>query len=276
VRQRGADSRIGNHDFMATPLGRRRWGARSCGLTTEFMMPTNKDFKRVVRARMKKTGESYTTARTHVASQPPPRARAVRETAKASNTATASPVDYARLAGRSDAVLKAKTGCTWEKWVKALDHHGAQQMSHGEIAKLVHEKYKVPSWWTQTVTVGYERIRGLRAIGQQRDGSYEATKSRTFDAPLSELYQAFADKDIRRRWFPEATFTVRSSTPGKRMRIVREDKSVVQVEFNAKGAAKSQVAIQHGKLPDKDASTKMKAFWSERLDALATILKART
>ena len=29
-------------------------------------MPTDKDFKRLVRARMGKTGESYTTARSHL------------------------------------------------------------------------------------------------------------------------------------------------------------------------------------------------------------------
>src|SRR4051794_13050540 len=48
-------------------------------------------------------------------------------------------VDYAKLAGRSDAVLKAKTGCTWERWVKALDHAQAYTWSHREIAKYVEE-----------------------------------------------------------------------------------------------------------------------------------------
>jgi hypothetical protein len=33
-------------------------------------MPTDKDFKRLVRARMGKTGEAYTTARAHL--RPPP------------------------------------------------------------------------------------------------------------------------------------------------------------------------------------------------------------
>ena len=50
------------------------------------------------------------------------------------------------------------------------------------------EKYKVPGWWAQTVTVGYERIKGLRAVGQRRDGTFEANKSRTFAVPLARLY----------------------------------------------------------------------------------------
>lgn len=42
----------------------------------------------------------------------------------------------------------------------------------------------------------------------------------------------------------------------------------------AKGAAKSQVAIQHEKLADGAAATRMKAYWNERLDALAEALAA--
>ncbi len=81
------------------------------------------------------------------------------------------PIDYPELAGRSDATIKASTGCTWARWVKALDHAKAHIWPHRDIAKHVHEKYKVTGWWAQTVTVGYERIKGLRAVGQRRDGS---------------------------------------------------------------------------------------------------------
>jgi hypothetical protein len=35
-------------------------------------MPTDKDFKRLVRARMGKTGEAYTTARAHLRPTPDP------------------------------------------------------------------------------------------------------------------------------------------------------------------------------------------------------------
>jgi hypothetical protein len=149
-------------------------------------MPSDKDFKRLVRARMKKTGESYTAARAHFAS--PPGSRRVDPPAK---PAAPAPIDFAKLAGMSDEAIKANTGCPWARWVAALDHHKAYTWTHREIADFVHTKYKVPDWWTQTVTVGYERIKGLRAIGQRRDGSYEATKSKTFAAPVSRLYRAF-------------------------------------------------------------------------------------
>ena len=131
-------------------------------------MTTDKDFKRLVRGRMQKTGESYTAARAQLRSTPP------------AVPSVVPPSDYATLAGKSDAIMKARTGCGWERWVKALDHAGAHGWTHTEIARHVVEKYKIPGWWAQSVTVGYERIKGLRAVGQRRGGAFEASKSRTF------------------------------------------------------------------------------------------------
>jgi hypothetical protein len=131
-------------------------------------MPTNKDFKRLVRARMQKTGESYTAARAQLLLKQP--------------TSTSLPAlaaaDYAKLAGIGDATVKAQTGCGWERLVKALDRVAAHTWPHRRIAEYAHEKYKVPEWWAQMVTVGYERIKGLRAIGQRRDGRFEAARAR--------------------------------------------------------------------------------------------------
>jgi hypothetical protein len=227
-------------------------------------MPTNKDFKRVVRARMRKTGESYTAARAQLLTKK----QSVRQQ-------PAAPAAYARLAGMSDAAVKAKTGCTWERWVQALDRVEAHAWPHREIARYVHEKYKVPSWWTQMVTVGYERIKGLRAIGQRRDGGYEASKSKTFAMPLARLYRAFRDQRTRKRWLPGVNLTVRTATRDKSMRIGWPDGTSVELQFSGKGRAKSQVQIQHGRLGDRAAATRMKEYWAERLAALGEMGEAR-
>jgi hypothetical protein len=143
-------------------------------------MPTGKDLKRLVRARMKKTGESYTAARAQLLKRKltltsPPTGGHYR-----SHTGDTS---YAEVAGMSDASVREATGCNWKRWVRTLDRAGAATKSHREIAKLV-AFFGTPNWWTQMVTVGYERIRGLRAKGQLRDGGYQATKSRTFEADV--------------------------------------------------------------------------------------------
>ena len=230
-------------------------------------MTTNRDFKRLVRGRMQKTGESYTAARTHFLNQP-------RKSAAPVPAAPPIPVpaDFARLAGMSDAAVKAKTGCTWERWVWALDRAKAYEWSHPEIAKYVHEKYKVGPWWGQMVTVGYERIKGLRTVGQRRDGRYEVSKGKTLSLPLSQLYRAFSRKPTRERWMPGVDLTVRSATRDKYMRINWPDGTSVELVFASKGRGKSMVQVQHGKLPDKASATRMKEFWAERLASLAELV----
>jgi uncharacterized protein YndB with AHSA1/START domain len=230
-------------------------------------MTANKDFKRLIRRRMAKTGESYTAARAHLLHK--------RATTPAAAVPAVAPPHYARRAGMSDEAVEAKTGCTWERWVHALDRAGAATWPHRAIAEYVHEKFDVPGWWAQTVTVGYERIRGLRDIGQRRDGAYEASKSRTIAAPLDRLYRAFSDARARATWLPGARVTVRTAQPGKSIRMTWEDGTSVEAYFTAKGHGKSQVAVQHRRLPSREAARDRKQFWDERLGALAERLTAR-
>ena len=236
-------------------------------------MPRNKDLKRLVRARMRRTGESYTTARAQILAKPRARSQASAVVAEPRRRAAAAPQpDYAGLAGMADKTLKEKTGCTWARWVAALDYHGAAQMTHGEIAALVNTKYKIDGWWSQAVTVGYERIKGLRAIGQRRDGSYEANKSRTYNVPVATLFDEWADARRRGRWLDGKFGRVRTRTPHKSMRLDGPDRTIIAVGFMSKGPGKSAVAVQHTKLRDPDTAAQMKQYWSDRLDALGEVL----
>jgi hypothetical protein len=235
-------------------------------------MPTHKDLKRLVRGRMKKTGESYTAARARLLEKK-------QSTTAAAPTAPAAPVANApavtidaQLAGQSDAVMAKRTGKTWAQWVGVLDREGAHAWPHAQIARFVHETYGVPGWWTQAVAVGYERLKGLRAVGQRRGGAFEANKSKTFDVAVARLYAGFADARKRARWLPGVKLVVRTATRDKSMRISWPDGTSVAAWFVAKGAKKAQVAIQHTKLPDREAATRLKDFWAERLTALATVL----
>jgi hypothetical protein len=245
-------------------------------------MTTQKDFKRLVRSRMQKTGESYTAARatllTQRAKRPPPRAESNGHGALPTVRGVPGqqqPADFAKVAGMSDATVKAKTGCTWEKWVWALDQVSAHQWPHSEIAQYVQEKYEVPGWWAQTVTVGYERIRGLRARGQRRSGSWEASKSKTFNTGIGTLFKAFKLARTRSTWLPGKTVAVRTAVPDKSMRLTWEDGSSVELYFTSKGRSKSVVTVQHTKLPTRDAAERQKAFWGEHLEMLARQLKPK-
>jgi len=211
-------------------------------------MPKQKDLKRVIRTRMQKTGESYTAARMHI----------VRKEEKP---------DYAALAGLSDAAIRKGSGRDWTEWVKVLDAFDSKE--HPAMAKYV-SSLGVPGWWSQSVVVGYERIRGLRARGQRRSGTWEASKSKTFSVSVGKLFKAWADVKTRKKWLPEKV-TIRKATAPKSMRITWEDGTIIAVGFYDKGG-KSSVAIQHAGLPTKEDADRVKKFWSERLDGLAEVL----
>src|SRR5439155_26121746 len=224
-------------------------------------MPKNKDLKRLIRGRMQKTGESYTTARLHILDK---KSNEVRKTPAANSLSVKVPAlkaawsaptangpavkirsqesrpNYAAITRMSDEALQRATGCTWQRWVNALDAAQVFKMSHREIAAYIREKYKTPSWWTQMVTVGYERIRGLREVGQKRTGDYEISKSKTIAVPLGKLYSAFSSSRARARWLGDVKLTVSGATPEKRMRLRWEDNTPVDVSFAARGKGKSQ------------------------------------
>ena len=235
-------------------------------------MPINKDFKKLVRARMSKTGESYTAARAQLLRKPALRTATAPLTAAPEAPLAASKPDYAKVAGMSDASIEKRTGCTWEKWVWALDHAKAYEWSHRAIADYVNKTWKTGDWWTQAVVVGYERIKGLRDKGQRRGGAYEANKSKTIAAPPSQVYRAFADSRLRRKWLPGVPVTIRKSTPGKSVRMTWEDGTSVEVWLTPKGA-KTATAVTHTKLGGKEDSEARKRYWDDKLKALASLLE---
>lgn len=221
-------------------------------------MPEQKDLKRLVRARMEKTGESYSASRAQIVKQKLP-----------------SDERLAELAGMANDKVQARTGRTWKQWVRELDRIGALSMEHRDIARRVHDDYGVPGWWSQTVTVGYERIRGLREKGQRRDtGTFDANKSRTFAVPVARLYRAFAHKPTRERWLPDVAFVVRTKIANKSMRVTWTDGTSVHLYFTATSSKKTQLAIQHTGLPDRKEVAARKEYWKERLDALRAVLDA--
>lgn len=181
----------------------------------------------------------------------------------------------ARLAeqgGMSDETVRTRTGRDWKEWVRLLDAIGAASMPHREIARSVHESYGIPGWWAQTVTVGYERIRGLREIGQRRDsGRFDANKSKTFNVPVGRLYRALAVKRTRERWLPGVEIRIRTSIADRSLRLTWPDNTAVHACFTAKGPQKSLVAIQHVGLSDRKELTARKEYWTSRLKALEGI-----
>jgi hypothetical protein len=223
-------------------------------------MTTEKAFKRRVRERMSKTGESYSAARSQVAHK--------RDRVQAAGTRLASTEDRP-----SDDSVVAATGKRWEEWFAILDRWGARQRKHGETAAFLTDEQRVPGWWAQSVTVWYERSRGLRLKHQQADG-FSISASKTVGVPLEVLFDAFVDARARRRWLTDGTMRLRTAQPGRSARFDWGDGTTrVNVGFEGKAPDKAMVAIAHERLPDPDEAETAKAAWRARLVALKAALE---
>lgn len=219
-------------------------------------MTSQKSFKRLVRARMAKTGESYTSARTVLLAAREPRA-----------------IERPALS-MSDEAIRRRTGRGWEKWFDLLDAWGAAARTHTEIARWVAEEHAIDGWDAQAVTVSYERATGRRAIGEHTDG-FTISASKTVAVPVDELYEAFADESKRERWLPEGGLRERTALKPKSVRFDWGDGGTrVNVSFTAKGETKSTASIQHERLADAEEAERMKTYWRERVNTLKEVLEA--
>jgi hypothetical protein len=215
-------------------------------------MTRQRSFKRLVRTRMEKTGESYTAA------------RAVLLAGKEPATAEELPLVS------SDERIRSRTGRGWEEWFDLLDDWGAAERSHREIARWVAGELGIGPlvWEAQAVTTSYERARGLRAVGETEQG-FAAGTSRTVAVPVERLYDEFVDASRRSSWLPDGELSERTATRPRSARFDWGDgTSRVHVVFEPKGDGRSRLALQHVRLADLDEAERMKAYWRERVTGL--------
>jgi hypothetical protein len=215
-------------------------------------MTTQRSFKRLVRARMEKTGESYTAARAMLLAAEEPEA------------------GVPRVLATSDEEIRRRTGRGWEEWFDLLDEWGAAERTHRETARWVAGQQGVDplAWNAQAVVGSYERTRGLRDVGEHDDG-FAISASKTVAVPVERLYDAFVDASLRARWLPDGELRERTATRPKSARFDWGDgTSRVHVAFAAKGADRSTAALQHVRLADAAERDRMKAFWRERVASL--------
>ncbi len=219
-------------------------------------MTRQKSFKRLVRARMEKTGESYTAA------------RAMMLAADESAVVEGPPL------ATSDEVIRQRTGRGWEEWFDLLDEWDAAELPHKEVARRVAAELGIEplAWNAQAITVSYERARDLRVVGERSDG-FAVTAQRTVAVPVERLFDAFVDGSLRGRWLPEDELRERTATKPKSARFDWADgETRVNVTFLEKGDGNSTVAVEHARLADAGEAERMKAFWRERLTALKSQL----
>jgi hypothetical protein len=219
------------------------------------MMTTDKARKRAVRSRMTKTGERYAAARRHVVDD--------------ARTTSAQPLPP-RVAdpGVSEEAIRKATGRGWDEWLRDLDTWDAVERSHTEIARHVAETYPISGWWAQSVTVGYERARGMRAIHQTSRG-FEVSVSKTLALPPADVWPWVVNESQRDRWIDPGLLELASRRDGRWARLsVDGDDSSVRLSLDPKGADRSVLTVTHSRLHGSDDIPALRLAWRKRLETL--------
>ena len=171
-------------------------------------------------------------------------------------------------------VMKA-TGKDLHQWFAILDELDARDLPHRDIARLLTTEYEVPGWWSQSVTVEYEKHIGRRETGQTQSGEYEGTATRTLPGTMDEVLERWMARlpdDPAAAVFDGVGFagepSVSRTDKWRYWRVTLVDGSRVTVTIADKpgGAAKaggpaSSLAVTSSKLGTREESARWKSFW---------------
>jgi hypothetical protein len=214
-------------------------------------MTKQASFKRRIRERMEKTGERYAAARRALLPAPQPPGSRV----------WVSPPEF------SEEVILANTGKSWEEWCTHIEAWPGHGDGHTAIAKFLHETTDLNGWWSQGVTVGYERITGIRLPHQMADGTFTASKSRTVDIDPAELRALIVSTEGRADLFQGVATELRSRATSKALRIAFDPGSVL-FSFDPTKDGRTKLTVTHERLATYDEVERWKFYWSEWLDAV--------
>jgi len=246
-------------------------------------MTQAKKLKKRIRARARKTGESYTSARRHVVATRATRGAApaapAREAAK--TPAGPKPAGPGKLAG-SEARLVQKTGHGWSHWFSTLDAFDRSAKGHTAAARHLAEDHGVDGWYAQMITVEYERARGLRAQNQRGTGDYEVSVSKVLPVSVRDAARALADRRQRGDWLPAGGAEIRAALEGalagsKTVRLreqgdarfhYRTDAATVDIVILPKPKGRSAFVTSTTKLASPEDVERHRAAWRKALEAL--------
>jgi hypothetical protein len=238
-------------------------------------MTQQKKLKRAIRARSRKTGESYAAARRHVLHG---RRRTV--------AIPEAPVRPARKGAPrlGEAGVIRKTGHGYDHWFAILDAFGAAAKGHTASAAHLRAEQGVPGWHSQMITVAYERERGLRVPNQSAAGDFQVNVSKALPVPLAEVVDAVASPRRRSAWLkaadPDLGRALHAALAGSHARRikVREAKLAtlrypwnagrVQIYIEGKANGRTNVVASMTKLAGPAEVEERRAQWRTALEGL--------
>ncbi|WP_213813693.1 DUF4287 domain-containing protein [Glaciihabitans sp. dw_435] len=203
--------------------------------------------------------------------------------------------------GIGDDAMTAATGRTPAEWFAILDAANATTWKHTAIARWLFDTYgdtattpatpatatapttpaapaptatptstPISGWWCQAVTVRYEQARGMRAPGQQPDGTFEVSSSRSIPTDQQHALDvaiALVTADLGN---PPASVGRDSSYPRARWKLDNGETIVTTAHPPKNG--KTSVTLTHSRIPDSTRLPDARAALAQLLAKLPSAL----
>lgn len=164
-------------------------------------------------------------------------------------------------------------GVSWSKVEDFLAGIDATTLSHKEIAQALNESGLAEGWWAQSATVAFEQQIGRRQPGQDCDGEFQASVSKTVRGSMDQARdkwvavvggaEEFSGIAVTRG--PESSDTAK----WRYWRCGLADGSRVNVHIYEKAAGKASVGLQHERLESVEQLDHWRLFWKAKLGELA-------
>jgi hypothetical protein len=252
-------------------------------------MTQQKKLKRAVRARARKTGESYAAARRHVVTSHRKAAPAVSAVPSVSDAEPpVPPAAVQRQARKGEAGVIKKTGHGYDHWFAVLDAFDAAAKGHTASAAHLYNDHGMPGWHSQMITVAYERERGLRSVNQSSAGGFQVNVSRVVPAAPAEAADALSSARRRAAWLKDADPALRRALdaaltgPGAREVKLRNtaapalrypwDGGTVEIYLAGKPDGRTNVVASMTRLTGTEQVEQRRAQWKTALDGLKSYL----
>jgi hypothetical protein len=243
--------------------------------------------KHAIRTRAARTGERYTTARRHVLTALEAETPVASPRPAAPAPAAAAPTASTRSSPVSEAKILERTGHGFDHWFELLDRFDAVAKGHTATARHLHDAHSVGGWYAQSITVAYERARGVRAANQRCDGEFEVSVSRTAAADVPTIVRALTLPRLRARLTSSDPGLVPAlvaglAAPPSKGFVVRPDglgrfryrwgKTTVQFYLIPKAPGKTSVVVTNMKLASGEMVEERRRAWRDMLKSLVAIL----
>lgn len=202
------------------------------------------------------------------------RYRQLRSQLSAQESADSEAQDLTARPDVSEERVREHTGRGWQEWVDLIDAGPGRKATHAAIAEWVDQEHRVGGWWAQGITVGYERITGLRLPGQMPDGTFSVSRTKTLALEPDQVRGLIDDDEARTALLPGLQARLRSKPSAKSPRFSLtdsdsgEDLGVLQFRVEPTSAA-CRLVVTHDKLPGPAAGQAWKEHWGHWLEDLS-------